>query len=109
MTVLQNAEFIALGSGATDSGPVKNEYGARMLYLTVLSEGTPSLTVKVLTNDDTANGVWFDSPINLLDGTVDDSISVAGLYSVPMGGVHYVKVVNASADDTMQVFGEFCE
>lgn len=104
---VQSAEFIKKGSGATDSGPVKNELGAKALYLTVLSDGTPSLTVKVHTGNDPVNGTWFDSPINLLDGSVDDSISVAGLYKVPMGGVNYVKVVNASADSTMEVYGDF--
>lgn len=107
--VLQHATFIELGSGVTDSGAIKNEMGASVLHLSVLSEGTPALTVKVLTCDDTANGTWFDSPINLLDGTVDDSISVAGLYRVPMGGVHYVKVVNSSADSTMEVYGDFAD
>ena len=68
---VQSAEFIKKGSGTTDSGPVKNELGARALYLTVLSDGTPSLTVKVHTGNDPVNGVWFDSPINLLDGSVD--------------------------------------
>lgn len=104
--LLQRAMFIEKGSGKTDSGPIKNEMGGKRLYLTVLSENTPSLTVKVHTGNDPVNGVWFDSPINLLDGTVDDSISVAGLYSVPLGGVTYIKVVNASTDSTLEVYGD---
>lgn len=105
--LLQHAVFIEKGSGKTDSGPIRNEMYSKRLYLTVLSEGTPALTVKVMTGDDPVNGVWFDSPINLLDGSVDDSISVPGLYSVPMGGVRYVKVVNASVDNTLDVYGDF--
>lgn len=104
---LQHAVFIEKGSGKKDSGPIKNELHGKRLYLTVLSDGIPSLTVKVMTGDDPATGVWFDSPINLLDDSVDDSISVPGLYSVPMGGVRYVKVVNASVDNTLEVYGDF--
>lgn len=105
--LLQHAEFIKKGSGKKDSGPIKNELHGKRLYLTVLSDVIPSLTVKVMTGNDPATGVWFDSPINLLDDTVDDSISVPGLYSVPMGGVRYVKVVNASVDNTLEVYGDF--
>ena len=105
--ILQHADFIKVGSGATDSGPIKNEMGADVLHLTVISESIPVLTVKVLTSDDTENGTWFDSPVNLLDGTVDDAISVSGLYRVPMGGVRYVKVVNADSDATLEVYGDF--
>lgn len=103
---LQYAEFIPLASGLTESEAVPNELDATVMYLTVISEGTPGVTVQLLTTDDTVNGDWFDSPINLLDGTVDDTISVAGLYTVPIGGVRYIRIKNESADNTLHVFGD---
>lgn len=105
--IAQHARFIEKGSGVSDSGPIRNELSASTLYLTVVSESIPEVSVKVLTNEDTANGEWFLCPINLLDGTVDDSISVSGLYTIPVSGAHYIKVVDASGDNTLEVFGEF--
>ena len=75
---LQFEEFIEAGSGDTESAAVKNLLDANIIYLTVISESTPGVTVEE-----------------------------NGLYYVQIGGAQYVRIKNTDADDTLEVYGAF--
>ena len=104
---LQYAEFIEAGSSLTESEAVRNDFDANALYLTVISEGTPGVTVEVHSGNDPENGEWFDAVLLSLVGEQISTVTVNGVYCVPMGGVTYVRVKNSDADSTLHVYGSF--
>jgi len=104
---LQYADFIRKGEGLTQSPVVTNLLDANIMYLTVISESDPSVSIEAMTGDDPVNGTWLDIVAMMPDGTVDSKITVNGLYSVPIGGVRYLRVNSDSADDTLEVYGSF--
>lgn len=104
---LQYADFIRKGEGLTESPAVKNLLDAEIMYMTVISETDPELTVEVLSGGDPATGTWIAGLVMKADGTAVDSVTENGIYSVPMGGVNWVRVKNESADTTLEVYGSF--
>lgn len=104
---LQYADFIRKGEGLTESPAVKNLLDAEIMYMTVISETDPELTVEVLSGGDPATGTWIAGLVMKADGTAVDSVTENGIYSVPMGGVEWVRVKNESADTTLEVYGSF--
>ena len=101
---LQYADFIKKGEGLTQSPAVLNQLDANMMYLTVISETDPSVTIEALTGGEPDTGTWLDIVAMMPDGSVDTKITVNGLYRVPIGGVRYLRVNSESADDTLEVY-----
>lgn len=104
---LQFEEFIAKGSGDTESAAVKNMLDANIIYMTVISESTPGVTVEVLTDGEPDTGTWVDGTIMTPGGTEVTAVEENGLYYVQIGGAQYVRVKNTDADSTLEVYGAF--
>ena len=104
---LQFAEFVEKESGLTESAAVENILGADIIYLTVISESTPGVTVELLTDGDPDTGTWVDGTIMTPAGTELESVTENGLYYVLIAGAKYVRVKNEDADDTLWVYGAF--
>lgn len=104
---LQFAEFIAKGDGATVSEPVENALDANIIYMSVISEDTPGVTVEVLTDGEPDTGTWLDGTIMTPGGTEVSAADETGLYYVKIAGARYIRVKNTSEDDTLEVFGAF--
>ena len=104
---LQFAEFIAKGSSLTASEAVANTLDGNIIYLTVLSESTPGVTVELLTDGEPDTGTWVDGTVMTPGGTEVTTIEEAGLYYVLCAGARYVKIENTDADDTLEVYGAF--
>ena len=105
---LQYAVFIAPGSGATESGPVENMLDANVVCLMAESEsGTPDLTVEILTSADPDSGTWLPGTVLDMDMTEQDGVTENGFYYIPMGGVRYLRITSAGADDGLTVTGAF--
>lgn len=100
---LQYADFIVYGEGVTESPAVENALDANTMYLTVISEDTPAVTVQVMTGSE--SGAWIDVPVTLPDGTSADKVTENGLYVVSLPGATRIRVLSDSADATLQVYG----
>lgn len=104
---LQYADFIRKGEGLTQSPVVTNLLDANLMYLTVISENEIDVTIEAMTGNDPVNGTWMDIVAMMPDGSVDSKITTTGLYSVPIGGVRYLRVNSASSDTDLEVYASF--
>lgn len=105
MNPLQHTYFFD-ESSASESDVVRNELNANDLFLTVRGSGV-NLTVYGLTDDteDTAANWLTLRVINMSNFQMEDSITAAGQYGVPLGAVSRVKIGNSGS--TVTVFGIF--
>lgn len=101
---LQYADFIEYGSGLTESPAIANALDANIMYLTVISETDPAVTVQVMTDADPDTGTWLDVAVTLTDGTTAEKVTENGLYCVSVGGARYIRALSDDADATLQVY-----